>query len=78
MARFNIAVAYANLGDRERSLDYFRRLLDAHPGHVAVVAQTFADTPDLREVIDYQEGFPEALLERCPELFCGHTDGGAA
>jgi len=78
MARFNIAVAYANLGDRERSLDYFRRLLDAHPGHVAVVAQTFADTPDLREVIDSQEGFPEALLERCPELFCGHTDGGAA
>ena len=69
MARFNIGVVYANLRDQQRSLYYFRRLLDAHPDHVADVAKAFAETADLQRVINSQPGFPEAFLERCPELF---------
>jgi tetratricopeptide (TPR) repeat protein len=69
MARFNIGVVYAMLGDRDRSLNYFRRLLDAHPGHEAEVAHYFATGPELREAIDSQAGFAEALMARCPELF---------
>ena len=71
MARFNIGVVYANTGDQERSLYYFRRLLDAHPDHVADVAQAFAALPQLQRTIESQAGFPEALMERCPELFQG-------
>ena len=69
MTRYNIGVAYAYLGDQARTLDYWRRLLDTHPDHVADVAEMLAATPKLRLAIESQAGFSEALLERCPELF---------
>lgn len=69
MTRYNIGVAYAYLGDQTRTLDYWRRLLDAHPDHVADVAEMLAATPKLRSAIESQAGFSEALLARCPELF---------
>lgn len=76
MTPFNIGVAYAHLGDRDRSLRYFRWLLDAHPGRVADVAEAFAN-PAIQTLIDSQAGFPEALVERCPELFQSTPPGGS-
>ena len=56
-------------GNRSRSLGYFRQLLDKHQNRLGEVADLFARSPKLRESIDSQPGFPEALLETCPELF---------
>ena len=69
VARFNLGMVYALMGNRKRSLEYFRQLLDRHPERVAEVAELFARSPKLREAIDAQAGFPEALLTTCPELF---------
>jgi hypothetical protein len=68
-ARFNLGQVYARKKRPERALAYFRELLDKHAGRVAEVAEAFARSPKLRETIDSQEGFAEALLRRCPELF---------
>lgn len=69
MARLNIALAYAYTGDQQRSLDYFRQLLDLHPDRATDVAQVVGETDQLRTAIDSQPGFLEAFYERCPELF---------
>ena len=69
VARFNLGMVYALTGNRQRSLGYFRQLLDRHPGRVGEVAALFARSPKLRESIDDQPGFGEALLATCPELF---------
>lgn len=69
MARFNIGVAYALAGDPTRSVDYFRRTIDAHPEHLVDVVRYFASGPELARAIDSQAGFTEELLARCPELF---------
>ncbi|MAG62357.1 hypothetical protein CMO84_02410 [Candidatus Woesearchaeota archaeon] len=73
MARLNIALAYAYAGDQQRSLDYFRQLLDLHPDRVTDVAQVVGETDQLRTAIDSQPGFLEAFFARCPELF-GQTN----
>src|SRR5205085_2878186 len=62
-------MAYALIGNRRRSLHYFRELLDRHPARVSEVAELFARSPKLREAIDTQTGFPEDLVKTCPELF---------
>lgn len=74
-ARFNIGMVHALAGNRARSLQYFRVLLDRHPARVAEVAELVARSPKLRAAIDAQPGFPEALLHTCPELFA--APGGA-
>jgi tetratricopeptide (TPR) repeat protein len=66
---FNIGMAYAYECDQERSLAYFRALLDRFPERAVGVARAFANSPRLRRQIDIQEGFTEAFLRRCPELF---------
>lgn len=76
-ARLNIAISYAYAGDRERSLSYFRQLLNVHPEHASEVARVLADTPALRVAIEGQSGFPEALQERCPELFRADAEPSA-
>lgn len=68
-AFLNIAISYTYAGDRARALTYFRRLLDTYPERAADVARVFADTPKLRSAVERQPDFPEALQERCPELF---------
>lgn len=68
-ARFNIGMVHALAGNRARSLQYFRVLLDRHPARAAEVAELVARSPKLRAAIDAQPGFPEALLHTCPELF---------
>ncbi len=68
-ARFNLGQVYARKKQPERSLAYFRELLDKHPGRVGEVAEAFARSPNLRETIDSQEGFAQKLLRTCPELF---------
>ncbi|MDP6937990.1 MAG: hypothetical protein QF848_04055 [Planctomycetota bacterium] len=73
MARLNIALAYAYAGDQQRSLDYFRQLLDLHPDRATDVAQVVGETDQLRTAIDSQPGFLEAFFARCPELF-GQTN----
>ncbi len=69
VARFNLGMVYALMRNRERSLAYFRELIDRHPGQVADVAGLFSRSPKLRESIDSQHGFAEALVATCPELF---------
>lgn len=74
VARFNIGMVYALERNSRRSLDYFRQLLDRHPNRVAEVAELFARSPKLREAIDEQPGFAEALVRTCPELFSVAAD----
>ncbi len=69
VVRFNIGTYYARLRDPKRSIAAFRDLLDRHPGRAGEVAGFFARSAKLQAVIDSQPGFPEALLESCPELF---------
>src|SRR5262249_44433479 len=69
VARFNLGMVYALLRNRNRSLAYFRELLDRHPSKVGEVADLFQRSRKLREAIDSQDGFGEALLRTCPELF---------
>ena len=72
-ARLNLGVGYATIGDLDRSVDYFRELLDRHmadhSGDVSGVARLFAEHADLRELIESRPGLPERLVTRCPELF---------
>lgn len=68
---YNIGNAYAHEKAPERSLAYFRRLLDRWPARAGDLARLFARSPQLQRTVDAQEGFTEALLERCPELFSG-------
>ncbi len=69
-------MVFALIGNRRRALGYFRELLDRHPGRIGEVAELFARSPKLRESIDAQPGFAEALVKACPELFCGAPDSG--
>lgn len=68
-AYFNIGKSYAMLGDKERALDAFRALLDAHPSRLSEIIEMFAKAEKLQRAIEEVEGFPEELLARCPELF---------
>lgn len=69
VARFNLGMVYALMRNQTRSLVYFRELLDRHPSKVGEIAGLFARSPRLREAIDGQRGFAEALVRTCPELF---------
>lgn len=69
VVRFNIGVYYAHWRKPERSLQYFRTLLDHHPDRAGEVSRLFLEAPTLRHVIEAQPGFAEALLDTCPELF---------
>lgn len=69
VARFNLGMVYALTGNRERSLGYFRQLLDRHAAHLNEVAGLFARSPKLRAAIDEQPGFGAELVATCPELF---------
>lgn len=69
VARFNLGMVYALMGEPKRSLAYFRELLDRHPTRVSEVADLFARSPKLRAAIDEQRGFAEELVSTCPELF---------
>jgi tetratricopeptide (TPR) repeat protein len=71
VARFNLGMVYALMRNQARSLGYFRELLDRHPGRVGEIAELFTRSPRLRECIDSQRGFGEALVRTCPELFSG-------
>jgi len=77
VARFNLGMVYALIRNQRRSLVYFRELLDRHPGRVAEIAGLFGRSPRLREAIDAQRGFGEALVQTCPELFiCAENNAG--
>lgn len=78
VARFNIGKNWAKLGERERSLDAFRELLDRHPDRLDEVTRAFVGAVSLQQAIDAQPGFGEALLERCPEIFAVPDDPAAA
>ncbi len=75
--RFNVAGVYARMGERERAIEQFRRLLDEQPDRVEEIAKNFASsTACLLPAIQRQPGFLEQLYERCPELF-GAAAGAA-
>jgi tetratricopeptide (TPR) repeat protein len=79
VARFNLGMVYALMRNQGRALTYFRELLDRHPGRVGEVAALFSRSPRLREAIDAQAGFGEALVRTCPELFsCTPNTTGSA
>lgn len=77
VARFNLGMVYALMRNRERSLAYFRELIDRHPARLGEVAELFTRSPKLRESIDDQSGFAEALVSTCPELFSMPGSTGA-
>jgi tetratricopeptide (TPR) repeat protein len=76
VARFNLGMVYALTRNRTRSLGYFRALLDRHTDRAAEVAELFSRSPRLREAIDAQPGFAEALVAAVPELFSLPGAGG--
>lgn len=67
--RFNIGKCYAMLGERERTLEAFRSLLDLYPDRLADVIEMFAKAEKLHRAIESVDGFAEELVARCPELF---------
>ena len=75
VARFNLGMVYALTRNQARSLAYFRELIDKHPTRTAEVADLFRRSRGLREAIDTQSGFAEALLRACPELFAAPATG---
>ena len=75
---FNIGVQRACLGDRAGSLAAFRTLLDAYPRRLVEITELFAQSRLLAKAMQEQEGFAEALLATCPELFGGDPSDGAA
>jgi len=76
-ARFNAGKCWAMLGNKNRALQTFRELLDAHPDRTVEVARYFEGASSLRDKIDSIPGFPEELVARCPELFTGAANGEA-
>ena len=68
---FNIGAQYAHLGDVDRSLAAFRRLLDHAPQRLGEIAGLFAASRGLQSAIEARPGFPERLVRTCPELFGG-------
>lgn len=76
-ARFNTGKCWAMLGKKDRALQTFRELLDAHPDRTVEVARYFAGASSLRDQIDSIPGFPEELMARCPELFTSAANGEA-
>ncbi len=74
VARFNLGMVYALMRNQSRSLVYFRELLDRHRDRIGEIAGLFGRSPRLRESIDAQRGFGEALVQTCPELFSSTVD----
>lgn len=75
---FNIGVQHAHLGQVERSLGAFRRLLDRSPERLEEVADLFGDSRGLQRAIEGHPGFLERLVAACPELFGLPKDSGSA
>lgn len=74
--RFNIGLEYALLGERERALASFRRLLDREPARLGEIVSLFARAKSLQRTIEDQPGFAEALVAKCPELFDVASEDG--
>lgn len=73
--RFNIGLEYAQLGDQERALASFRRLLDREPQRIGEIVGLFARSKNLQKTIEDRPGFAEALVAKCPELFDAAEEG---
>jgi len=70
---FNIGVQHAHLGQVERSLEAFRRLLDQNPHRLEEIATLFGESRGLQAAIEARPGFLQHLVASCPELFGGPT-----
>lgn len=72
VVRFNIGVAYAQLGEDQRALAAFRQLLDVQldsGGSPADIAALFVENPDAKQIFEARPGFLSQLLTQLPELF---------
>ncbi|MFT5286533.1 MAG: tetratricopeptide (TPR) repeat protein [Planctomycetota bacterium] len=69
VVRFNIAMYYAHLKNKDRALFEFQALLEAYPDSAGEIAGLFAGSPKLRLAIDAMPGFTEELMQACPQLF---------
>jgi tetratricopeptide (TPR) repeat protein len=79
VAHFDVGLYYALLGDDERALQGFRRLLDQHPERLSELLELFANEESLRAVLETRPNLARALASRCPELFkSSSSDAGAA
>ena len=67
--RFNIGLVHAMDGRQGPALTSFRSLLDRHPDRIPTIAKGIFEGHELRAAIERQEGFAEAFLATCPELF---------
>ena len=69
VVRFNIAMTYLEMGDRDRCLDYFKCLIDSQPQRAAEMAHMATQAPLLQKVLQQHPDFANDLIHRCPELF---------
>lgn len=72
VVRFNIGVAYAQMGQDQRALASFRDLLDAQlasGGEASDIAALFVENPDARKIFEARPGFLSQLVSQLPELF---------
>jgi tetratricopeptide (TPR) repeat protein len=75
VVRFNIGVAYAQLGRDQRALDSFRDLLDVQltsGGDASDIAALFVENQDAKEIFESRPGFLTQLMKQLPELFVSH------
>lgn len=72
VVRFNIGVAYAQLGQDDRAFKSFRDLLDGQlesGGDASDIAALFVENQDAREIFEARPGFLSRLVTQLPELF---------
>jgi len=76
LAHHNRAICQVWLGHADRALASLRQLLDEFPELTERVAEMLAgSTPKLQARMTALPGFAEGLIETCPELFSGSTEG---
>ncbi len=75
-AYFNLAIASLGMKRPERSLIWFRELLDRFPEHAAEAAGLCMGSPTFREAIEGNPEFAMAFEQWCPELLHAAANEG--
>jgi tetratricopeptide (TPR) repeat protein len=76
VAHFDVGLYYALLGDDERALAAFRKLIDHHQDRLPELSKLFAEERSLQTVLENRPNFALALANCCPELL-GDAPPGA-
>ncbi len=74
-AGFNAAVQYAALGRFGRAVASLRGLLDRHPERAGYVGELISQSETMRQALETDAPFAQALLRACPEFFATDAHG---